>query len=72
MRDPSTILDFGQYKGLLLSDPSIPITYIHWMASRGSYQNPNNRFETTWKVPITLAILARREWERRTGERWTG
>lgn len=73
MRDPSTILTFGQYRGLSLSDASIPIGYIKWLASRGSYQEPGNKHgDAAWKVPIDLAILARREWEHRTGERWEG
>jgi len=72
MRNPDTILNFGIYKGRSLSDLSIPLTYISWMAGRGKYADPNNRFEVAWKVPITLAILARREYERRTGERWEG
>ena len=72
MRDPATIITFGIHKGKSLSDQSIPDRYIYWLAGRGKYQDPNNRFETLWKCPIDLAILARREWESRTGERWEG
>lgn len=72
MINPPTILTFGKYKGLLLSDPTIPIVYIKWLASRGVYYRPDNQFETDWKVPIELSILSRREWERRTGDRWEG
>ena len=72
MRDPESILIFGKYSGLSITDSQIPIEYLRWMAGRGKYQDPNNRFIDTWKVPITLAIIARREWEHRTGERWVG
>ena len=59
------ILEFGKYKGLSLSDSLIPVGYVTWLAMRGSYQSPENRFETKWKVPIVLSIEARREMERR-------
>jgi len=58
-------LTFGIHKGKPLSDPSISDQYIIWMALRGSYQEPGNKFNTTWKVPIVLSILARREAEKR-------
>jgi hypothetical protein len=72
MRDPDTILDFGIYSGLSISNVTVPIEYIRWLGKRGSYQEPGNRFHTTWKVNIKLMVLARREYERRTGERWEG
>jgi len=72
MLNPSTIITFGIHSGKSLSDESIPISYIRWLAKRGSYKEPGNKFNTTWKVPITLMVLARREWENRTGERWVG
>lgn len=59
------ILSFGQFKGRALSDPNIPVRYVKWLALRGSYQEPGNRFETKWKVPIDVSIEARREMERR-------
>ena len=65
MNQPSPIINFGIHKGKSLSDLSIPNDYIVWIASRGSYQEPGNRFKNTWAVPITLSILARREAERR-------
>jgi len=59
------ILDFGVHKGKHLSDPSINDQYIIWMACRGSHHEPGDRFNSSWKVPIVLSILARREAERR-------
>jgi len=61
----STTITFGIHNGKLLSDESIPDTYIFWLAKRGSYQEPGNRFNTAWQVPVVLSILARREAERR-------
>lgn len=73
MRNPSTILTFGMYVGLSLSNPVIPLSYVRWIAKCGSYQEPGNKYgDAKWKVPIDLMVLARREWERRTGERWEG
>jgi hypothetical protein len=67
-------LTFGSFKGRELSDPAIPDNYIRWLASRGAYYKPENRFETDWKVPIDVSIYARREMGRRgyrhNGERW--
>ena len=65
-------IQFGQFRGHDLSDETVPVSYIRWLAKRGSYTEPGNRFKTTWKVPIVLSVEARREWERRTGERWEG
>lgn len=59
------ILDFGKFKGYSLSDPAIPVRYVKWLALRGSYQEPGNRFASKWKVPIVVSIEARREMERR-------
>ena len=59
------IIPFGAYKGRDLTDRTIPDGYISWIARRGSYTEPGNRFNTTWKVPIVLSIEARREMERR-------
>lgn len=74
MNQPSPIINFGIHKDKQLSDLSIPCTYIFWLASRGSYQEPGNRFKNTWAVPITLSILARREAENRgfknDGDKW--
>jgi hypothetical protein len=70
MRNPSTIITFGQYSGLSLSNPAVPLSYIRWISKRGIYHEPGNRFEATFKVPIELMVLARREWESRTGLRW--
>lgn len=64
-----TTITFGIHKGKLLSDESIDDRYIHWLAKRGSYQEPGNRFNTTWQVPVVLSILARRESERRGWKR---
>jgi len=72
MKDLSTTINFGIHQGKQLSDPSVPLSYIRWIAKRGSYQEPGNRFETKWKVPIVLMVMARREWEIRTGNRWSG
>jgi hypothetical protein len=67
-------LKFGRFKGMSLSDPAVPDTYVEWLAKRGSYTLQGNRFETTWKVPIVLSIEARREMEHRgyehDGDRW--
>lgn len=59
------ILTFGTHKGKDLTDSNLPDGYIKWLAMRGSYPEPGNRFETKWKVPIVLSIEARREMERR-------
>jgi len=59
------ILEFGTFKGRDLTDASIPDSYIRWLACRGSYYKPGNRFEATWKVPIDVCIHARNEMERR-------
>ena len=59
------VIDFGKFKGKDLTDLSVPDTYIQWLALRGSYPMPGNRFEAKWKVPIVLSIEARREMERR-------
>ena len=68
------IIPFGAYKGKELSDQAVPDGYVKWMANRGAYTSPGNRFEPTWKVPIVLSIQARREMERRgykhDGEHW--
>lgn len=68
------MIDFGKFKGKELTDPSVPDTYIRWLALRGSYTIPGNRFGTKWKVPIVLSIEARREMEkrgyRRDGDRY--
>jgi hypothetical protein len=62
--NPSPVLDFGIHRGKLLSD--IPIEYLSWLACRGSYQEPGNRYgDPKWKCPITISILARREMENR-------
>jgi hypothetical protein len=67
--NPDTILDFGIHKGKQLSD--IPIEYLIWLACRGSYQEPGNRYgDPAWKVPIVISILARRECERRGYKRY--
>jgi uncharacterized protein (DUF3820 family) len=71
--DDNTI-NFGIHNGKQLSDESIPSEYIFWLAKRGSYQEPGNRFNTTWQVSVVLSILARREAERhgykREGDRY--
>jgi len=72
MRDPNSIITFGKYSGLSLSDPQVPLSYLRWIGKRGSYNHPDNRFDCIFKVPITLMVLARREYESRTGERWVG
>ena len=68
------ILEFGQYKDKDLSDPFVPLTYIRWLAERGSYHLPGNRFDATWQVPIVTCIEARREMEKRgwkhDGDKW--
>ncbi|MFH2073755.1 MAG: hypothetical protein ABIJ57_00215 [Pseudomonadota bacterium] len=56
-------LNFGAFRGHELSDPSVPDSYVKWLALRGSYQEPGNCFVTRWKVPIDLSIEARREME---------
>jgi hypothetical protein len=70
----NVVLEFGQFKGHDLSDMEVPDSYIKWLASRGAYTLPGNRFETTWVVPIVVSINARREMERRgwkhNGDRW--
>jgi len=65
MLNSDTLITFGVHNGKYLSDPSIPDLYIKWIAKRGSYPEPGNRFVCKWKVPIVLAIYARREMERR-------
>ena len=68
------IIPFGAHKGKDMSDPSIPDGYVRWMADRGRYNSPTNRFETAWKVPVDVWMGARREMEKRgykhIGERW--
>ena len=60
------IIPFGKYRGFDTADDiTVPDGYISWLALRGSYPNPENRFETAWKVPIALSIEARREMEHR-------
>lgn len=61
------ILEFGTFKGRDLAD--IPDSYVRWLACRGTYSEPGNRFETKWKVPIDVSIHARREMERRGYQR---
>jgi hypothetical protein len=70
MLNPDTIITFGVHRGKPLSDESVPLSYVKWIASRGNYTEPGNRFAIAWKVPIGLMVHARREWESRTGERW--
>jgi uncharacterized protein (DUF3820 family) len=60
-------IPFGKFKGCELDQ--VPDSYCRWLAMRGSFTNPMNRFETTWKVPISLSIEARREMERRGYQR---
>lgn len=67
--EPTPTIPFGHYKGKYLTDAAIPDGYIKWLALRGKYTDPRNRFETTWKVPIVLSIEARREMERRGYQR---
>ena len=68
------ILEFGAFKGRDLSDRVVPDSYIEFLAKRGSYSAPGNRFDATWKVPIVVSIEARREMEMRgyehDGDRW--
>lgn len=62
----NVIIPFGKYKGFDTSDAiTVPDSYIGWLARRGAYCKPENRFETDLKVPIDLSIHARREMERR-------
>ena len=67
-------LDFGIHIDKEFSDLSIPDNYICWLAERGSYTLPGNRFDITWKVPIIDSIEARKEMERRgwvhDGRKW--
>jgi hypothetical protein len=58
-------LDFGKFKGIEISDEIIPDEYMKWLASRGTYRSKENRFETAWKVPVTVWMAARQEMERR-------
>ena len=58
-------IPFGKYKGFDLTDRAVPDAYVGWLARRGAYYKPENRFETDWKVPIDLSIQARREMEAR-------
>jgi hypothetical protein len=63
------VLDFGIHKGKQLSD--IPIDYLIWLACRGSYRDPGNRYgDPSWKCPIGISILARRECEARGYKRY--
>ena len=60
------IIPFGRFKGFDISDHiTVFDGYVKWMALRGTYSVPGNRFETKWKVPIAVSIEARREMERR-------
>jgi len=64
------IIPFGKYKGYDIADNiTVPDGYVKWLALRGSYPSPENRFETRWKVPIVLSIEARREMEKRGWKR---
>jgi len=58
-------LTFGTHIGKELSDPTIPDSYMEWLARRGTYKSPTNRFETKWKVPVLVWMAARLEMERR-------
>jgi hypothetical protein len=58
-------LTFGTFKGSKLSDPSIPDSYIKWLASRGKYYKEKHSTEPTWKVPTTVWLAALTEIERR-------
>jgi hypothetical protein len=64
-----SILTFGIHQGKRLNDRSIPDDYMGWLALRGSYNEPGNRFEVKWKVPIDISICARREMEARGYQR---
>jgi hypothetical protein len=59
------ILTFGIYENHDLRSTAIPDDYIKWLASRGTYKSPTNRFETAWKVPVDVWMAARIEMERR-------
>jgi uncharacterized protein (DUF3820 family) len=59
------LIPFGKFKGKDTADKTVPDSYIGWLAKRGAYYKPENRFETDWKVPIDLSIQARREMEAR-------
>lgn len=58
-------LNFGTFRGRELSDPSVPDSYVKWLALRGRYDSKVNRFETAWKVPVDVWMAARVEMERR-------
>ena len=71
-----TYLTFGKYNGLPLSDPSIPVEYLTWLAEPGGgrvYKNKHSS-DAKWKAPNGLWIEVRLELDRRgyklVGSRW--
>ena len=70
-----TYLTFGKYNGLPLSDPTIPISYLSWLASPGGgkvYAN-DHTLDAKWKAPKGLWVKVREElvsrgYELRNGE----
>ena len=70
MQNTQTIIPFGIHRNKPLSDPTIPLSYLKWLGKGSGYYEPGNRFEAVWHVPVVLMVLARREWENRTDERW--
>ena len=71
-----TYLNFGKYKGLTISDPSIPISYLAWLAAPGGGKvfNGDHTLDAKWKAPKGLWVLVRKELDRRgyklVGSRW--
>ena len=71
------ILTFGQHKGKNLSDPTIPDSYVCWLAKpkySGAFYKSLHSTELNFKVPFKVQIAAREEAERRKyvlkGETW--
>jgi len=71
-----TYLTFGKHRGLPLSSPSIPISYLAWLAAPGGgkvYAN-DHTLDAKWKAPKGLWVKVRVELVaqgyRLKGSRW--
>jgi len=69
-----TILTFGKYKGLSITDPSIPTSYLIWLAGRPRKYRDKHSQEVVWVCPINVWNEARVELVaqgyRLKGSRW--
>jgi len=56
-----TTLTFGKYKGLSIIDPSIPITYLMWLAGRPRKYRDKHSREVAWVCPYSVYMESRME-----------